>query len=128
MLTLRWLWLITGHILVVIGIAGIILPLLPGTPLLILAAACYSKGSERFENWLLNHPKYGPVIRDWRAYRIIPIKAKIIALCALAFGLCFPLFIIEVPPLAKLSALVVMPTVGAFILTFPSKKKINQAK
>lgn len=122
---MRWLWLITGHFLVVVGIAGIFLPLLPGTPLLILAAACYSKGSEKFEHWLLNHPKHGPVIRDWREYRVIPKKAKIIALCALAFGLCFPMFIIEVPPLAKLTAGVIIPIVGAFILTFPSQKKIN---
>ena len=118
---MRWIWLLTGHLLVIVGIAGVFLPMLPGTPLLILAAACYSKGSEKFENWLLTHKRYGPVIKDWRAYRVIPFRAKTIAILFIFIGLCFPLFIVPTPLVAKIIALIVMPIVALFIISCPSR-------
>ena len=87
--TLRPVYFVAGWVLTAIGIAGVVLPLLPGTVFLILAAACFARSSQRFETWLLTHPKLGPSVVAWRKSGAIPLRAKIIAISAMAisFGL-----------------------------------------
>lgn len=75
----RALWLAAGAIALLTGIVGIFLPLLPTTPFVLLAAFCFSRGSERWERWLVAHPRYGPMVRDWRANRAVPLRAKQVA-------------------------------------------------
>ena len=75
----RWqraLWLAGGGVFLLTGIVGIFLPLLPTTPFVLLAAWCFSRGSVRWEAWLLAHPRFGPMVADWRARRAIPMRAK----------------------------------------------------
>lgn len=73
---LRPLWLLAGFASLVLGVVGIFLPLLPTTPFVLLAAFCFSRGSARLEAWMLDHPRLGPLIRDWRATRAVPLRAK----------------------------------------------------
>jgi uncharacterized membrane protein YbaN (DUF454 family) len=73
------LWALAGAISLALGIVGIFLPVLPTTPFVLLAAFCFSRGSRRAEDWLLNHPRLGPMVRDWRATRAVPLRAKQIA-------------------------------------------------
>ena len=80
----RIFWAIGGLVSLVLGIIGIALPLLPTTPFLLLAAFCFTRGSERMNNWLLNHPTLGPPIVDWRDYGAISKKSKIWALVVIA--------------------------------------------
>jgi uncharacterized membrane protein YbaN (DUF454 family) len=65
---------------VALGVLGIFLPLLPTTPFLLLAAACFMRSSKRFYLWLVEHPRLGPWIRDYLAGEGIPRKAKIYAI------------------------------------------------
>ncbi|MFN3809206.1 MAG: YbaN family protein [Roseateles asaccharophilus] len=76
---LRLCWLLGGFASLALGVLGIFLPLLPTTPFVLLAAFCFSRGSARYEAWLLNHPRLGPVVRDWRATRAVPLRAKQLA-------------------------------------------------
>ena len=76
---LRLLWLSAGALALALGVLGIFLPLLPTTPFVLLAAFCFSRGSERWEAWLLGHPRLGPLVQDWRRYRAMPLRAKQLA-------------------------------------------------
>lgn len=82
----RVLWLLAGALSLLTGIVGIFVPLLPTTPFVLLAAFCFSRGSLRCEAWLLNHPRFGPMVRDWRANRAIPLRAKQLATVMMAIG------------------------------------------
>lgn len=82
----RLLWLLAGGISLLLGLAGIFLPLLPTTPFVLLAAACFSRGSTRCEAWLLGHPRFGPMVRDWRQHRAVPLRAKQLALVMMTIG------------------------------------------
>ena len=86
--TLRGLLVVAGVVLTGIGMAGIVLPLLPGMPFLLLAAACFARSNERLYNWLLNHRIVGPPLHAWRNHRRIPrwVKPRAILAVVLAFG------------------------------------------
>lgn len=74
-------WLLTGLGLLSLGlgILGIFLPVLPTTPLLLLAAALFLRSNKALYDWLLNHPKLGPYIRNFMVNKSIPLKIKIIS-------------------------------------------------
>lgn len=65
-----------GFICLILGVIGIILPLLPTTPFLLLAAACFARSSDRFHDWLINHPDLGSIIVNWQQHRAMAPKAK----------------------------------------------------
>ncbi|KWR77657.1 MULTISPECIES: YbaN family protein [Pseudomonas] len=73
----RYLLLAVGWLSVALGVAGIFLPLLPTTPFLLLAAACFMRSSQRFYDWLVSHPRLGPWIGDYLEGNGIPLKGKL---------------------------------------------------
>jgi uncharacterized membrane protein YbaN (DUF454 family) len=79
----RKLLVIAGTVSVAIGIVGIFIPLLPTTPFLLLAAACYLRSSERFYHWLLNNRFFGTYIRNYIEGRGMPLKIKITTIALL---------------------------------------------
>lgn len=79
----RTLWFIAGTICVVLGAIGIVLPILPTTPFLLAAAACYYKSSPRMHRWLLNNKMFGEYIRNYTEGKGLTKKTKIIALTVL---------------------------------------------
>lgn len=82
----RTLWLAAGLLLVGVGIVGIFVPLLPTTDFMLLALPCFARSSPRLEAWLLNHPRFGPGLRAWRAERAIPRRAKVMACVGMLTG------------------------------------------
>ena len=85
----RWqrvLWLLAGATSLGAGIVGIVLPLLPTTPFVLLAAFCFSRSSTRCERWLLHHKTFGPMVRDWRRNHAIPLRAKQLAWATMTAG------------------------------------------
>jgi len=79
MMPARILWLAVGFLATGCGIAGVVLPLVPTTPFLLLAAFAFARSSPRLHNWLVNHPRLGPPIADWQAHGAISRRTKLIA-------------------------------------------------
>ncbi|PBK49343.1 DUF454 domain-containing protein [Pseudomonas syringae pv. actinidiae] len=75
----RYLFMAVVWLSVVLGVIGIFLPVLPTTPFLLLAAACFARSSPRFYHWLINHPQLGPWIGDYLEGNGIPLKGKVYA-------------------------------------------------
>ena len=85
----RVLLVVVGSLALALGVLGIFLPVLPTTPFLLLAAACYARASERFYLWLLRSPAFGPTIREWRQHRSIPYRTKWVAIALMTVHLMF---------------------------------------
>ena len=79
-------WTAAGLASLVLGVLGIFLPLLPTTPFVLLAGFCFARGSPRWEAWLLNHARFGPMVRNWRARHVIPLRAKQLAWTMMTIG------------------------------------------
>jgi uncharacterized membrane protein YbaN (DUF454 family) len=76
----RWVLIIIGSTFTGLGILGIFLPLLPTTPFLLLAAACYIRSSERFYNWLMNNKWLGNYIKNYLEGKGVSLKAKVFSI------------------------------------------------
>ncbi len=81
-----------GIIAVVLAILGVFLPLLPTTPFLLLASACFARSSDRLHGWLLNNKLFGTALRDFEQGKGMPLKAKVTALVLLWVSLAFSAF------------------------------------
>ena len=79
----KWVLIIAGTIFLGLGIIGIFLPILPTTPFLLLAAACYARSSQRFYNWLMNNKLFGNYIKNYHEGMGIPLKFKIFTISLL---------------------------------------------
>jgi uncharacterized protein len=114
----RVLWLVAGGCSLLSGIVGIFLPLLPTTPFVLLAAFCFSRGSLRCEAWLLQHPRFGPMIQQWRAHRAIPLRAKQLATVMMAFGSAWAWWVM--PPRYGWLPALVCAAVAAWMWSLPT--------
>ena len=119
----RALYFSLAWLFIVIGVIGIFLPLLPTTPFLLLAAWCFSKSSERFHSWLLDHPTLGPPVRDWQSHGVIRRQAKIAATVAMTLAIMFPMVLVKVPMWAKWFTVVTTTCVMTFIWTRPDRPR-----
>lgn len=75
----RWLFLLLGFVFLGFGLLGMLLPGLPTTVFIILSAACWAKGSDRFYNWIMSHKFFGKMVKDWQDKRAMPRRAKYLA-------------------------------------------------
>ena len=110
-----------GTLSLALGILGIVLPLLPTTPFLLLASACYVRGSERLHRKLMEHRVLGPYIQAFRNGEGIPVRGKIFALLFLWMSLAYSAWMVPKP---WIWLLLLIPGIGVttYLLRLPTRK------
>lgn len=120
------LLIVSGCLLVGVGVVGIFLPLLPSTIFFILAFACFTRSSERLANWLYTHPKFGKHLRAWEQDRVIPIRAKWLATIMMSTSVLI-LILAGVPAFVVSLVVVCLLLVAGYIWHCPHAKKVVRA-
>ncbi len=119
----KWILITTGTVFVGLGIIGIILPILPTTPFLLLAAACYARSSKRFYNWLINNKWIGTYIKNYREGKGVPLKIKVFTISLLWITILFSIFFIIQISWIKIILLIIAAGVTIHILTIKTIKQ-----
>lgn len=116
---MRFVWLLTGILSVTLGLIGIVVPLLPTTPFILLAAFAFSKSSSRWHNWLTNHKVFGSIIKNWKRHGAINRHNKIAGTLSMVAIFCISLALNAQPVVLIVQAIVLMAA-AAFVLSRPS--------
>jgi uncharacterized protein len=112
---MKILLIVIGCISVVLAILGVFLPLLPTTPFLLLASACFLRSSDRMHRWLRHHPIFGEYLRNFEDKRALPLRAKILSLVLLWPSMTYSIYLVK-PLLLKAMLLAIAIGVTVMIL------------
>ena len=119
----KLIWFIIGFIVMCVGLVGIVVPGLPTTPLMILAAACFAKSSQKFYDWIINNKLFGHHVKNYREGKGIPKKSKPIILGTMWVFVLFAVLIAipdSAPDVSKIATLVLAGIGTIFILRIPN--------
>ena len=117
---LRYCLFAFGWINVAMGLIGILIPGIPTTVFLIIAVWAFSRCSERFHDWLWNHPRFGAPIQSWHYHRIIPKNAKIVASCMMTISFIYVAFFVAESWILPVFLAAVMIPAWIYIITCKS--------
>lgn len=110
-----------GWLCVGLGMIGVVVPGMPTTIFLIIALWAFSKSSDRFHNWLYEHPYFGPPLRNWSAHRVIPLRAKVYAVGLMAISWAIVTFFLAEGWVGPAVLGVLLLGVAAYIVTRSDK-------
>jgi len=113
---IRGTLIVAGTFFLGLGILGIILPILPTTPFLLLSAACYSRGSDRLYRWLIGNRWFGKYINNYRAGKGIPVKVKISVIIMLWITISFSIVFIVTHPILRFILFIIAVLVTRHLL------------
>jgi uncharacterized membrane protein YbaN (DUF454 family) len=119
----RALLIVAGTISLIFAAIGVVIPLIPTTPLLLLAVACYCRSSERLYTWLINNRWFGEYIRNYREGKGIPLKTKMLAVTVLCATISVSVVFLVPILLVQVLLLAIAIAVSAHILRLPTHKK-----
>ena len=111
------LWISLGILFVGLGAIGVVIPGLPTTPFLILAAACFIRSSQRLYDWLIQNKTFGPYLKDYREGKGIPKKAKILAVSMIIIFVSYSVFF-AIEKLTLKITVGVLGLIGLFYVLF----------
>ena len=119
---LRGVYLVLGFLSLALGIVGTVLPGIPTTMPIILAAFFFSKSSQRFDDWMLNHKVFGPLVRDWRAGIGFSARAKVIAITAIAVTFTITTVWFVDHTAVRIGLVLLAMGITAYIMWLPTKQ------
>lgn len=128
MQAVRLFWTGLGGLCLALAVLGLALPVLPTTPFVLLAAGAFAKGSPALAARLEAHPRFGPMLVDWRRHRVIPTHAKVIALAMMAAALANLLIFSAAPPLGLAAVGGLMACGALFILSCPGRTPAGESR
>lgn len=118
---MRPVYFVLGWCFFGLGAVGAVVPGLPTVPLMLVALWAFSRSSQRFHDWLYDHSLFGPPLQQWRAHRVIPPGAKLLAVVTMIGSLAYMIFYTGMSTWLK-SLVVVFMLIGAvFILSQKSR-------
>ncbi|UCH01888.1 MAG: YbaN family protein [Candidatus Bathyarchaeota archaeon] len=121
------LFVFLGTIFLCIGCVGLIIPLLPTTPFLLLAAACYVRGSERLHDWMMNNRVFGKLIKNYLEKKGLEVQQKVFALVFLWLMIVFAIYYIVDTLLFRILLFLIAVVVSIHLFTLPSLKASSSA-
>jgi uncharacterized protein len=116
----RWAWLVLGFTCLGLGFVGAFLPVMPTTVFILIAAYAFARSSPRFYGWLLRHPTFGPLIRNWRAGRGLTTRAKITAVTMIVLTIGSSAIFFVSSLWVRILLVVIAVSVITFLLTRPT--------
>ena len=114
----RALWLTLGLVSTACGVAGVVLPLVPTTPFLLLAAYAFARSSPHLHNWIMTHPRLGPPIAHWNRHGAISRRAKMAAMAVMTATFMTSV-LLGVSDIILIAQATVLGGVATFVLTRP---------
>ena len=115
-----WFILLAGHLSLLLGLIALLLPVVPTSPFLIVAAACYARTSPKFRKLLIENRHIGPVILDWERNKCLELKYKILFIVILAIAFSASAFLFMETQLAKWTMLSVGFIVIMYVMSIKS--------
>ena len=115
-------FLALGWASVGLGIVGVIFPVLPTTPFLLVALWAFSRSSPELADRIRNNPRLGPYIRDWEEFGVIPPKAKLLAVAMMAGSFAYLWFGTAAPAWAAIPVAAILAAIAAYILARPGRR------
>lgn len=122
----RYVLVAIGTVSLALGLIGIILPLLPTTPFLLLSAACYARSSDRFHDALLANRVFGPPIKEWHDYRSVAKKTKIVSIIVVIISFGITIGFVLNASLPRIILSVVALGIIIILLLLPTRKNPNK--
>ncbi len=117
---LRWALLLSGLIAVALGVLGIFLPVLPTVPFLLLAVACFTRSSERFYNWLIDHAHLGPMIQPYLDGKGLKRTTKFKAVGLVWISITISVLLISTRPWLQGTLILIAISVTIYLLRLPT--------
>ncbi|HYC43076.1 MAG TPA: YbaN family protein [Noviherbaspirillum sp.] len=124
---MKILLIVIGCISVVLAILGVFLPLLPTTPFLLLASACFVRSSNRLHRWLRHHPIFGEYLRNFEDKRALPLRAKVVGLLLLWPSMMYSIYLVK-PLLLKGMLLAIAVGVTIMILRMKTLEAMESGR
>lgn len=124
----RVLFNIAGAVALGLGLIGIFLPLLPTTPFVLLAAACFARGSERFHQWLLANRTFGPMVYEWERHRSLPYRTKVTAIVLMSLTMAVSIVFFVRPAWLKLLLALFGVGLAIWMYRIPSRDRPPRAQ
>ncbi len=115
--------MLAGFVAVGLGVAGLVLPVLPTTPFMLLAAACFARSSPRFHRWLLHHRTFGPIVSEWERHRAIPWRTKLWAIALMSTTLAVSIVFFVRPPGLKAALALFGVGLAIWLCRVPSRDR-----
>lgn len=124
----RWGLLVLGVVLVTVGLIGVVVPGLPTTVFLIAAVWAFSRSSPRFQRWLWCHPRLGPPLQNWYHYKVIPVKAKVMAISMMGISLTIAAYMSDDNMLPFVLLVIILVPTATYICTRASQRPYAHVK
>lgn len=125
---LRWILICIGWISIAGGIVGLLLPLVPTVPFLLLAALCFSRSSQRFHSWLVDHKHLGPLVRDYLTHGRIALRAKVMAIATIWISVPASTFLLIEIVWVRVLLMATATAVTLYLLVIPTVAPAGKAE